>query len=622
MLGNELRDIGEGLRRSQKRDQFKLEQRLAVRPRDIQRAMLDVSPQIVHFSGHGTGISGLAFEDERGDTRLVDGAALASLFSLFSEKVKCVVLNGCYSSIQAQEISKHIDYVIGMNKGIGDHAAIEFSVGFYDALGAGRSIEFAHRLGCSSIQLSGIPEHLTPVLLKKSGGRAPIKSSTGAQVYDSTTDFTTHSPSFESVASTSENKRLSRLFNPRFRFVLLTNLSVITLITVIRLSGALEFLELRIYDYLLRLRTQESMIDKSRITVIEATAADHRIKREKKESGPGAVSNEALNEVLQKLEQTEYKPAVIALDIYRDSPTDPLVERFSQTLDLFAVCETPSEKNEAGVDPPLPEGIPPEHIGFSNFLTDTDGTLRRQLVEMPPQPNHSCQARKSLGLLVALRYIEKQIGASLTEQDIWVQEDNLSLNDKLIERIKGYSFGGYQYLDANGVQFLLNYQTPRKNLREVSPHFQLEDVRQGKVSGEYLKDKIVLIGVTDRSEAVDYVQTPYGETAGVTIHAHMINQLVSTALDGRNSIWALPQWVEGLCFFGVVVISSFLSIRITSHKWWLVTNGIELCFVYGVCVLTMNLGSGWLPMLPAMIGLTLSGTIVHCRYYVITRTYL
>ena len=83
MLGNELRDIGEGLRRSQKRDQFKLEQRLAVRPRDIQRAMLDVSPQIVHFSGHGTGISGLAFEDERGDTRLVDGAALASLFSLF-----------------------------------------------------------------------------------------------------------------------------------------------------------------------------------------------------------------------------------------------------------------------------------------------------------------------------------------------------------------------------------------------------------------------------------------------------------------------------------------------------------------------------------------------------------
>ena len=50
-VDQELRDIDEGLKRAQKRDQFKLEQRLAVRPRDIQRAMLDVNPQIIHFSG-------------------------------------------------------------------------------------------------------------------------------------------------------------------------------------------------------------------------------------------------------------------------------------------------------------------------------------------------------------------------------------------------------------------------------------------------------------------------------------------------------------------------------------------------------------------------------------------
>jgi hypothetical protein len=49
-LDQELRDIAEGLQRAQKRDQFNLEQRLAVRPRDIQRAMLDVGPQIIHFS--------------------------------------------------------------------------------------------------------------------------------------------------------------------------------------------------------------------------------------------------------------------------------------------------------------------------------------------------------------------------------------------------------------------------------------------------------------------------------------------------------------------------------------------------------------------------------------------
>jgi hypothetical protein len=52
-------------------------------------------------------------------------------------------------------------------RSIGDRAAIEFSIGFYDALLAGRPVDFAHKLGCSAIQMAGIPEHLTPVLKQK-----------------------------------------------------------------------------------------------------------------------------------------------------------------------------------------------------------------------------------------------------------------------------------------------------------------------------------------------------------------------------------------------------------------------------------------------------------------------
>ena len=167
-LDQELRDIADGLQRAQQRDQFKLEQRLAVRPRDIQRAMLDVGPQLIHFSGHGTGEQGLIFEDDIGNAKLVDGAALAGLFELFADQITCVVLNGCYSEAQAQAIAQHIPYVIGMNQAIGDKAAISFAVGFYDALGAGRPIEFAYKLGCSAIRMEGIAEHLTPVLLKQS----------------------------------------------------------------------------------------------------------------------------------------------------------------------------------------------------------------------------------------------------------------------------------------------------------------------------------------------------------------------------------------------------------------------------------------------------------------------
>ena len=166
-LDREARDISEGLQRSQHRDAFRIEQRWAVRPRDVQRAMLDLNPQIVQFSGHGIEEEGLAFEDENGKVQFVDAEALAGLFELFANQVECVVLNACYSEAQAEAIYQHIPSVIGMKKAIGDRAALEFAVGFYDAIGAGRSIEFAYKLGCSAIRMAGIAEHLTPVLLQR-----------------------------------------------------------------------------------------------------------------------------------------------------------------------------------------------------------------------------------------------------------------------------------------------------------------------------------------------------------------------------------------------------------------------------------------------------------------------
>ncbi|BCX10821.1 hypothetical protein CEN41_10005 [Fischerella thermalis CCMEE 5330] len=166
-LDQEVRDIAAGLERAKKRDQFVLESKLAVRPRDIQRAMLESNPSIVHFSGHGTGDDGLVFEDETGAAKLVDGEALAGLFALFAEEVECVVLNGCYSEVQASAIAQHVNYVIGMKKAIADKAAIEFAVGFYDALGSGKTVEFAYKFGCAAIRLAGIPEQLIPTLKKK-----------------------------------------------------------------------------------------------------------------------------------------------------------------------------------------------------------------------------------------------------------------------------------------------------------------------------------------------------------------------------------------------------------------------------------------------------------------------
>ena len=57
--------------------------------------------------------------------------------------------------------------MIGMDREIGDQAAIEFAVGFYGAIGAGKDYERAFKMGCNAIHLAGINEHHTPKLLRK-----------------------------------------------------------------------------------------------------------------------------------------------------------------------------------------------------------------------------------------------------------------------------------------------------------------------------------------------------------------------------------------------------------------------------------------------------------------------
>jgi hypothetical protein len=166
-LGEELREIQERLRLAKLRDRFELRSWMSVRPTDISQALLDETPYVIHFSGHGTEHGEMCFEDHQGKTHPISPDALATLFEQFSDQVHCVILNACYSESQAQAIAKSIDYVIGMNKAIGDRAAIAFSIGFYQALGAGRTIEDSYKFGCVQIKLQGIPENLTPILIKR-----------------------------------------------------------------------------------------------------------------------------------------------------------------------------------------------------------------------------------------------------------------------------------------------------------------------------------------------------------------------------------------------------------------------------------------------------------------------
>ncbi|MBD2609462.1 substrate-binding domain-containing protein [Scytonema hofmannii FACHB-248] len=165
-LDREMRDIDDELKKTQHRHRFHIKQRGAVRYRDVQGALQETRPQIVHFAGHGEADNGLVFEDQNGKPRFVSADALVKLFQLCVDHVECVVLNACFSEVQARAIAQHIPYVIGMRWAIGDTAAQEFAVGFYRALGQGYSIKNAYEWGCNAIQLANISEEQTPVLVQ------------------------------------------------------------------------------------------------------------------------------------------------------------------------------------------------------------------------------------------------------------------------------------------------------------------------------------------------------------------------------------------------------------------------------------------------------------------------
>ena len=192
----EIQNLQEATRQSQDGKHFCVEWKFGMRQSDLRHYISEVKPHIIHFCGHGSK-QGLSFDDENGMAELASNKVLADLLSIFKDRIKCVFLNACDSETLANEIVKHINYAIGMNRPVGDEAAIAFSKAFYEASGAGESIEVAFEVSKNAVEwevssrnsddesrkaiededgdrIKQNQEHLIPVL-KKNPNPTPIK---------------------------------------------------------------------------------------------------------------------------------------------------------------------------------------------------------------------------------------------------------------------------------------------------------------------------------------------------------------------------------------------------------------------------------------------------------------
>jgi hypothetical protein len=168
-LDQEIRQITAKIRASEYRDALDIVSMWAVQPDDLLQGLLQHKPHIVHFSGHGNSTAEIILNDQDGRPMPVSETALVSLFRTLRDNVRVVVLNACSTGHQAEVLRQIIDCVVGMNRPIGDGAAIVFAASFYRAIGFGRSVRDAFDLGRVALLLEGIHQDQTPTLFVRDG---------------------------------------------------------------------------------------------------------------------------------------------------------------------------------------------------------------------------------------------------------------------------------------------------------------------------------------------------------------------------------------------------------------------------------------------------------------------
>ena len=173
-LDEEVRAIDRALQTARYRDMFDLNQQHAVRVGEVQGLLLRYEPHIVHFSGHGSTAGQIIFQDDAGRAYAVPPQALANVFVILKDNIRCMVLNACFSLPQAEALSQHIDCVVGMSAEIGDKDARAFASSFYEALAYGRSVRTAFDLGRNRIDLDGLKDEDVPQLLAPNSDPATV----------------------------------------------------------------------------------------------------------------------------------------------------------------------------------------------------------------------------------------------------------------------------------------------------------------------------------------------------------------------------------------------------------------------------------------------------------------
>jgi CHASE2 domain-containing sensor protein/two-component sensor histidine kinase len=372
----------------------------------------------------------------------------------------------------------------------------------------------------------------------------------------------------------------------------LPGVMVIVAVTVARLSGALQFLELVTFDRFLRLRPPEPMDE--RIAIVGITEED--IQRGK----TYPIPDRDIANLLKQLQT--YQPIAIGLDIVRDIPVEPghaeLTSVFRSSKNTIGVEIALPDRNGFTVAPP--PALPLEQVGFADTVLDADGYQRRSLLGAH---NPKQEYRFSFTIRLAERYLETK-GVKL---DDGIRDPEAKRFDNIeLTRVQPNS-GGYVGADADGNQILLNVRSGKMPFRVLS----LAQIKSGKVNPDWIRGKIVLIGMMSFS-AKDLASSGAiaginpGRIYGVEMQAHATSQIISAVLDRRP---LLQVWEDGWEMLWIAVWGLLgLSLGRFLRSPWKILLGLLIASIspIAICYGLILLG-WWVPIVPVLLVLLLNG---------------
>ena len=358
--------------------------------------------------------------------------------------------------------------------------------------------------------------------------------------------------------------------------------------------GMLEALELNAFDQMIQMRSDPGL--DPRILVVAVTEKDLQLLQK------WPLSGEILDNLFSKLEQ--YQPRVIGLDIFRDLPVEPghdkLLKHIQQSDRIISVCKHSDSVNSPT---PPPAGTQPEQVGFSDVVSDTDDIVRRNLLLLQPESTSPCATPYSLGLQLALRYLGNI-------QPKFSAKKELEINNTIFKPLQSDS-GGYQKVDTNGFQILLNY-------RSVNPVKQVtvSEVLANQINPALVKDKIVIIGST-ASSIKDIFNTPYSpnkqdnqKMAGVVLQAQMVSQILSAVINKQPLFWFFPEWGEVLWVWVWSLTGGIVAWRIQHPLRLTLASGVTLASLLGINFIIFT-QAGWIAVVSPALGLIITiGSVV------------